>query len=188
MKKIFALALAGLFSLGCAFAQQPQQNQQRQHGGHHCGNCQHHGQHGQQAPSASPNDNGIETAIVRAFPTMKDVKKTDRWTEVFDANGKLLGYAVYSKPASDGIKGYKGETPVLIALNPKQVIIGVYALPNKETPGYAKRVEEAGFYNSWNGLTIKQALKKEVDTVSGATYTSQAVIKSVRAALEKLNS
>jgi uncharacterized protein with FMN-binding domain len=47
-------------------------------------------------------------------------------------------------------------------------------------------VEDAGFYKNWNGLTVKQALKKEVDAVSGATFTSNAAIQSVRAALMSL--
>jgi Na+-translocating ferredoxin:NAD+ oxidoreductase RnfG subunit len=125
-------------------------------------------------------------AVVKAFPTVKSVKKDAKWTEVYDANKKLLGYALYSKPASDGIKGYAGETPVLIAFDKKKVITGVYLLQNQETPKYAKRVEDAGYYKSWNGLTVKQALKKEVDAVSGATFTSNAVAKSVRAALATL--
>ena len=87
---------------------------------------------------------------------------------------------------ADGIRGYAGETPVLVALTPKKVIAGVYLLPNLETPRYVKSVADAGFFNHWNGLTVKKALKKEVDAVSGATMTSTSVAKSVRAALEKL--
>ena len=105
------------------------------------------------------NADGIDIAIVNAFPTAKKVTKTAKWTEVYDGKGTLLGYAVYSKPASDGIKGYNGETPVLIALNAKKVITGVYPLPNAETPRYAQRVAEAGFYSNWNGLGIKKAQK-----------------------------
>ncbi len=179
MKKIIALILTVLLCAGIASAQ---------HGGHNCGNCQHHQQHQrQQKPAALQyNADGIETTIVTAFPTVKTVKKQDKWTEVYDGDSKLLGYVVYSKPASDGIKGFAGETPVLIALDAKKVIKGVYMLPNSETPGFVQRVTDAGFYNSWNGLTVKQARKKTVDTVSGATYTSRAVAQSVQAALEQL--
>lgn len=179
MKKIIALAFVAFLAGGVASAQH--------HG--NCGNCPHHQQHQQQqagCQSQQAQNDGIDMAIVKAFPTVKSVKKAKKWTEVYDANKKLLGYAVYSKPASDGIKGYNGETPVLIALSPKQVILGVWLLENKETPKFAKKVEDAGFYNNWNGLTVKQALKKDVDAVSGATYTSNAVAKSVRAALENL--
>ena len=47
-------------------------------------------------------------------------------------------------------------------------------------------MQETGFYNNWNGLTVKKAKKKQVDTVSGATFTSRAVIQSVQAALNTL--
>lgn len=125
-------------------------------------------------------------AVVQAFPTVKSMKKNGRWTEVYDVQGKMLGYVVYSTPVSDTINGFNGPTPVVIAFNTKKVITGVYALPNRETPKFAKHVQDAGFYNNWNGLTVKKARKKKVDTVSGATYTSRAVALSVQAALEKL--
>lgn len=182
MKKIIVMALAAFFTFGVATAQ-------HHHG--NCGNCPNHTKHhGQQteAKSQQPqvNADGIDMAIVRAFPTAKSVNKAAKWTEVYDSSKQLLGYAVYSKPASDGIKGYAGETPVLVALDSKKVILGVYLLQNQETPRFAKRVEDAGFYKNWNGLTVKQALKKEVDAVSGATFTSRAVAQSVLAALRTL--
>lgn len=132
------------------------------------------------------NADGIETTIVKAFPEVKTVKKGEKWTEVYNKKDKLIGYVVYSKPASDGIRGYKGETPVLIAFDKKKIIRGVYMLPNMETPAYEKRLEDAGFCNLWNGLSVKKAKKKKVDTVSGATFTSRAVALSVQAALEQL--
>lgn len=177
MKRTLIIALMAILAAGTAQAQQPQ----------HCGRHQHCAHHAQQQ-NAQPrvNADGIDLAIVAAFPTVKSVKKAEKWTEVLDKDGKLLGYAVYSKPASDGIKGYAGETPVMIALSAKKVILGVYALPNSETPRFAQHVQQSGFYDSWNGLTVKKALKKNVDTVSGATFTSRAVAQSVQAALEKL--
>lgn len=191
MRKTFALAIAALFAVGSAMAQQPQSQQhQHQHQGcPHQHQCQHgvqHAQRQQQPAALQYNADGIETTLAKAFPEAKSLKKNGNWTEVYNAKGKLIGYGVYSKPASDGIEGYNGETPVLIAFNTKKVITGVYPLPNTETPGFAKRVADAGFYNSWNGLTVKKALKKKVDTVSGATFTSSAVARSVEAALKTL--
>lgn len=184
MKRTIAIVIATVFAIGCVMAQQPQHQHQ---------NCphQHQCRHAQQQAAQKPatpqvNADGIELTLAAAFPEAKSVKKGEKMTEVYNAKGKLIGYGLYSKPASNGIKGYNGETPVLIAFNAKQVIIGVYALPNSETPGYAKRVSDAGFYNNWNGLTVKKALKKKVDTVSGATFTSSAVASSVEAALKTL--
>lgn len=180
MKKLLVMAVAAMFAMGCAYAQQPAQKQ-------HCGNCKHHQQAASQQPKTpQTTDKGIDKAIVRAFPTVEYVKKASTWTEVYDAKHQLLGYGVYSKPASNGIKGYAGETPVFIALDKDEVIFGVWLLENQETPKFAERVEKAGFYNNWNGLTVKKALKKEVDAVSGATFTSKAVAQSVMAALKQL--
>ena len=179
MKKLIALAFMAFLAGGVASAQ---------HGHDDCGKCPHHAQHARQQRALLPqvNSDGVDMAVVQAFPTVKSLKKNGGWTEVYDAQGKMLGYVVYSNPESDTISGFNGPTPVVIAFNTKKVITGVYALPNRETPKFAKMVQDAGFYNNWNGLTVKQARKKKVDTVSGATYTSRAVALSVQAALEKL--
>ena len=169
------MAFVALFSVGVVYAQ---------HCGHH-GQGQHCGRHMQQAPQTQFNADGIQMDIVTAFPKVKSIKKTDKWTEVYDAQNKLLGYAIYSQPASNGIKGFAGETPVMIALNLKKKITGVYLLPCVESPNFVQRVRDAGFFNQWNGLSIKKAKKKKVDTVSGATYTSRAVAQSVQAVLNK---
>lgn len=182
MKKLIVLAFAAMMMTTAAYAQEPAQKQ-------HCGNCKHHQQtvtQQAQQPQVTTEIKGIDMAIVRAFPTVEYVKKASMWTEVYDAHRQLLGYAVYSKPSSNGIKGYAGETPVFIALDKNQVIAGVWLLENQETPKFVQRVENAGYFNNWNGLTIKKALKKEVDTVSGATFTSRAVALSVQAALKQL--
>jgi electron transport complex protein RnfG len=179
MKRIIVWALAAFLSTGMAAAQ-------HHHG--NCGNCPHHQQHQSQQCQQQPQGGAPDMAVVKAFPTAKKLGDAAKgaMTPVLDAQDKVLGYVVYSKPASDGIKGYAGETPVLIAFDGKKVITGVYLLQNRETPKFVKRVEDAGFFKSWNGLTVKKAVKKDVDVVSGATYTSNGVSQSVRAALKAL--
>lgn len=180
MKKAHILILTVLLAGATAV-------QAQHHGGRHCGNCPNHGKHqAQRSTELQYNADGIELTLVRAFPTVKSVKKADKWTEVYDANKKLLGYAVYSKPASDGIRGYAGETPVLVALTPKKVIAGVYLLPNLEGPRFIKSIDDAGYFANWNGLSVKKAIKKKVDAVSGATLSSGAIARSVQAALKAL--
>ncbi|MBQ4376950.1 MAG: FMN-binding protein [Bacteroidales bacterium] len=126
----------------------------------------------------------VPEEIRNAFPTAESTKEEGMLRAVY-AEGKLLGYALYSKPASDGIKGYAGETPLLIALTPEKTVLSVQMLPNQETPNIAEKVRKSTLLQSWNGLTLKKARKKRVDAVSGATYTSKSVIKSLRAAVKK---
>ena len=188
MKKIFSLSIALLFAAATLFAQQPAASQSANHGhgcAHQCGNCPHH-QSQATAQQALVNADGIAMEIVRAFPTVKSVKKEAHYTSVYDAAKKLLGYAVYSKPASDGIKGYNGETPLMIALDTKKKIMSVELLANSETPKFVKKVKDAGFFKTWNGLTPKSACKKKVDAVAGATYTSMGVAKTLQAALKEV--
>ena len=78
--------------------------------------------------------------------------------------------------------GYNGPTPLVIYLKDKKVV-KVEALPNRETPQYFLLLEDEKFFSRWNGLTADKALELEVDTVSGATWSSDAVIHNVRKGL-----
>jgi uncharacterized protein with FMN-binding domain len=103
---------------------------------------------------------------------------------VKDAKGNKLGTVLFSSPYSDNIKGFNGPTPLLIALDAEGRIKTVALLENEETPRFAQRVVEGGLYEAWNGLTVDEALNKQVDAVSGATYTSNGVKKSLEARLK----
>lgn len=156
---------------------------------HNCNNCPHHKQHQQGQSCCSQQQktiNGLPAEIVNAFPTAKSIKKESKWTLVYNAKKALLGYAVYSKPASNGIKGYAGETPLMVALGTNEKIVSVTLLNNNETPNYLSRVVNAGLLKSWDGMKLKRAKKKHVDTVTGATFSSQSIIKTFQATIKNL--
>lgn len=85
------------------------------------------------------------------------------------------------------IVGYAGNVPVKINIGEDGRILSVEALDNVETPAFFNRVVESGILERWNGLTPEEALKVDVDAVSGATFSSTALIKNVRAGLVALN-
>ena len=127
------------------------------------------------------------TELQTAFPKAAYVELTETSTyAVKNASGKVIGMVLLSSPYSDDIKGFNGPTPLQIALDEKGKILEVRVLDNDETPGFLNRVINAGFLNSWNGLTAKEALDKEVDAVSGATYSSNGIKNSLKARLEAL--
>ncbi len=76
-------------------------------------------------------------------------------------------------------EGYNGPTPVLITLKEGKVA-QVQALTNQESPAYFELLKEEKLYDRWNGLTPAEAAELEVDIVSGATYSSDAIIHNVR--------
>ena len=129
-----------------------------------------------------------ELPVSEIKPYFSDAAKTKAidtaFYEVKDAKGKKLGTVLFSSPYSDNIKGFNGPTPLLIALDAEGRIKDVVLLENQETPVYAKRVVEGGLYQAWNGLTVDEALDNQVDAISGATYTSNGVKKSLIARLK----
>ena len=129
-----------------------------------------------------------ELPVAEVLPYFADAAKTKAidtaFYEVKDAQGQKLGTVLFSSPYSDEVKGFNGPTPLLIALDAENHIKNVVLLENQETPNFARHVVEGGLYEAWNGLTPDEALNKEVDAVSGATYTSNGVKKSLAARLK----
>lgn len=81
--------------------------------------------------------------------------------------------------ASD-IQGYGGAVPLEISIK-DGIVVEVLALENQETPGFFRKASV--LLDSWNGLSIAEAQRLEVDAVSGATFTSKAIIGNVRLGL-----
>lgn len=80
------------------------------------------------------------------------------------------------------VKGYDGATPVNVFIKDGKVL-KVEALDNQEGPKYMHMVRK-NLLASWNGLKTEKALTLKVDAVTGATYTSNAVIENVKRGLQ----
>lgn len=118
------------------------------------------------------------------FPDAQQIQLLD--TSCFavkNGGNETIGSVLLSSPYSDGIKGYAGKTPLLIALDNEGKIMHIKLLDNQETPGFLKHLTNANFLDSWNGLTVDEALQKDVDAVSGATYSSNGIQNSLKARL-----
>jgi hypothetical protein len=78
------------------------------------------------------------------------------------------------------ITGYGGNVPLEITIRDNRVT-HVKALKNSETPeffGQASRL-----LTKWNGKTVDEAEKMKVDAVSGATFSSKAIIGNMQRGL-----
>ena len=91
-------------------------------------------------------------------------------------------YVVNTTKLGKSIEGYKGTTPLKIYIK-KNKVEKIEFLKNQETPKYYAKVKKA-FQDVWNGLKVKDAQKKQVDAVTGATFSSEAVIKNVQLGLD----
>lgn len=84
--------------------------------------------------------------------------------------------------AGKAFKGYNDLVPLEIYMTDGR-IDSVKALPNKETPSFFERASV--LLHSWDGLSVQQAATKKVDAVSGATYSSKAIIDNFHAGLKE---
>ena len=80
-----------------------------------------------------------------------------------------------------GVKGFGGPVPLEIYLK-KGRVQQVKALHNSESPDFFQ--EASVLLSRWNGKTPEQALAMKVDGVSGATYSSKALIENVQTGLK----
>lgn len=91
-------------------------------------------------------------------------------------------YVVNTTTLGKDVQGYVSTTPVKVYIK-KNKVEKVEFLKNQETPKYMARVKKA-MLNKWDGLKVKDAAALKVDGVTGATFSSDAIIKNVQLALE----
>lgn len=104
------------------------------------------------------------------------------WTVAPKDNSEPLGTIVSSAPYARDVEGFAGNTPLYIYIGADGTIKAIAAADNDETPSFFESAWE-GISDKWNGMSIEKATTLEVDAVSGATYSSNAVIANVRATL-----
>lgn len=91
-------------------------------------------------------------------------------------------YVINTTTLGSDIEGYNGPTPLKIYIK-KNKVERIEFLKSMETPKYYAKVKKA-LMDKWNGLKVKDAKTQQVDIVTGATYSSEAVIKNVQVGLE----
>ena len=80
------------------------------------------------------------------------------------------------------VQGFLGTTPVKIYIQ-KNKVVKIEAMKNQETPKYFLKVKKH-LLDKWNGVKVKDAKKMKVDAITGATYSSKAVIENVQLGLD----
>lgn len=97
---------------------------------------------------------------------------------------EAAGVTIDSTGLAPDVTGYGGPVPVVVELTNGIVARVEPKLPNDETPAFFERLEKAGLWRAWDGLPAGVAATTRVDAVTSATYSSEAAIANVRAALE----
>ena len=80
------------------------------------------------------------------------------------------------------VEGYFGPTLIIIHLDSHEKVSGIEFLPNDETPSYWQMAVEK-LSHAWDGVPADEVSTLKVDAVTGATFSSQAIIDNVQKGL-----
>ena len=99
--------------------------------------------------------------------------------ETISKEGKVT--VVNTTQIGKDIEGYVGPTPVKIYIE-RNKITKVEALRNQEGPKYMAKARKV--LGRYSGVAVTKAQKMQVDAATGATYSSEALIKNVQRGLD----
>ena len=93
---------------------------------------------------------------------------------------------IYTGDIANKVIGYNGTTPLNITVK-NGVIENIEVLPNQESPAYLKRAKDQ-VLPQYIGKTVAEAKNLKPDIATGATYTSEALIKNNQMGLDNAKS
>lgn len=93
---------------------------------------------------------------------------------------------IYTGEIAKKVIGYNGPIPLNITVK-GGVIENIEVLDNQESPSYLKRAT-AKVLPQYIGKTVAEAKKLDADIATGATYSSEAIIKNIQMGLEQVKS
>lgn len=137
----------------------------------------------QTASVAAPDEAQLAALLPRGRGTAElTPRDSASWTVVAQNGGSPLGTIVATAPYARDVQGFAGPTPLYIYIGADGKVRGVVAADNSETPDFFRRAWE-GLADKWNGQPAASAAGLQVDAVTGATFSSKAVIANVQAGL-----
>ena len=90
-------------------------------------------------------------------------------------------FVVNTRVLAKDVQGYGGPVPLKIHIDKDGRLTAIEAEPNAESPSFFDRAKE--LFSRWQGKTIDEAMAENVDAVSGATFSSKAIIRNVQRGL-----
>ncbi|HEX6135719.1 MAG TPA: FMN-binding protein [Longimicrobiales bacterium] len=131
-------------------------------------------------------------ALVATPPAGLDTLKLERIWAGYDDTGRMIGYALMA-----GEPGFQDVINVMFGYDPAtESVLGMRVLDNKETPGLGDRiVKDTAWVALFEGAGAPLVPTKpgnatgdahEVETITGATISSRAVIGIINNRIERM--
>ncbi len=90
---------------------------------------------------------------------------------------------IYTGEIGKKVIGYNGPTPLNITVTNGK-ITHIEVLDNEESPKYLKKATSR-IFPKYIGKSVKEALSMKVDAVTGATYSSKAILENLKLGLKQ---
>ena len=90
-------------------------------------------------------------------------------------------YIINTTTLAQDVEGYAGATPLEVHIK-KNKIVKVVVLKNQDGPKYNAKVKKQMLPN-YEGMNVKKGTVADVDAVTGATFTSEAIKENVKRAV-----
>ena len=114
-----------------------------------------------------------------------EVRDSSSWYAT-SMSGQPLGIVLSSESVGAEIEGFAGKTPVYILIGTDDRIVKMAMGQNDETPFFLIKAVKS-IFPSWYGVKASEALDVELDAVTGATYSSNAIIGNMKKAISAYN-
>jgi hypothetical protein len=125
-----------------------------------------------------------EAALLAVFPDASRAERIDApfsHYRAFDAGGRSVGAVIVTDSLPPAVKGYMGEIGSAVGMTADGRITLAAPVRHLETPYYMEMINNSGLWGELGGLDLSVPFP-EIDTVSGATVSSRAIIRDVREA------
>jgi len=122
-------------------------------------------------------DGGVKESISKIAPGADRIEAGPRQTFTAFQNGIRTGYLAVGQA-----DGYGGPLQVAVRTDKEGTILDLRVVSHKETRAFFKRVESTRFLEKFLKKNFSDQLVPggDIDTVTGATYTVQALAEAVR--------
>jgi Na+-translocating ferredoxin:NAD+ oxidoreductase RnfG subunit/Pyruvate/2-oxoacid:ferredoxin oxidoreductase delta subunit len=96
----------------------------------------------------------------------------------------IIGIAFVTTDLSPEIRGYAGPIKMLVGMNTSGAILKTHVISHSETPSYVLELDE--FIKQFSGRGIRDSFRlgKDIDGITRATITSEAISRSVEKGLK----
>jgi len=106
---------------------------------------------------------------------------------MMDEDGERVGTAFVTSRISPEVAGYGGEIDILVGIDKEGGITGTKILGHNETSEYIDRMISPGFLDAFKGRN-HDASFDDIEAISGATISSQAIVDDVKGAVRTVMS